>query len=107
MISMKYKEYILCQLFFNLLDFEIKGTEEIYIFTKWEPLRCQEYFIKIPTHYTKSEVKFVAVGGNVNFLLVLNFVVKNLHTCSVCFGIYYVTLSKNMLYYEDSLCWLK
>ena len=93
MISMKYKEYILCQLFFNLLDFEIKGTEEKNIFMKWEPLRCQEYFIKISTHYTKPEVKFVAADGNVNFLLVLNFVVKNLHTCSV----------KNMLYYENSL----
>ena len=54
-------------------------------------------FIKISTHYTKPEVKFVAAGSSVNFLFVLNFVVKNLHTCSV----------KNMLYYENSLCWLK
>ena len=33
---------------------------------KWEPLRCQGYFIKISTHYTKPEVKFVAAGGSVN-----------------------------------------
>ena len=98
MISMKYEEYILCQFFFNLLDSEIKGIEEKNIFMKWEPLiRCQGYLIKISTHYTKPEGKFVAAGGSVNFLLVLNFVVKNLHTCSV----------KNMLYYENSLCWLK
>jgi len=43
MISMKYKEYILCQFFFNLLDSEIKGTEEKDIFMKWEPLQCQGY----------------------------------------------------------------